>query len=82
MFCNNINAMDSIDLITQCDATLDLFPRSMKTNHANRVPPNHFSFYGLDGRHRLAVALMLCAIQASIMIAGTQTTTQISNCVW
>ena len=62
MFCNNINAMDSIEHIIRCDAIQDLFPPSMKTNHANRVPPSHFFFYGLDGRHRLAVALMLYAI--------------------
>ena len=62
MFCGNVEAEDRIEHIIQCDAIQDLFPASLKTNHAKRVPPSHFFFYGLDGRHRLTFALMLYAI--------------------
>ena len=58
----NNETEDSIEHIIQCDAIQDLFPCSMKTNHAKGVPPSHFFFYGLDGRHRLTFALMLYAI--------------------
>jgi len=43
----------------------------MKTNHANRVPPSHFFFYGLDGRHRLTVAPILFAETAQIRCCPT-----------
>ena len=62
LFCSMNNAEHSIEHLVYCPAVHDLFPDSLKTDSAHRVPLTSFFLIGLDGRHRLTFALILYAL--------------------
>ena len=62
LFCQLEESEDSIEHIICCPVIQDLLPRCYKKGSPPRVPVKYFYLFGLDNKHKLAMALYVFAV--------------------
>jgi len=61
-YCNGLSTIDSIEHIVRCHMVQDLFPGTLKQGSPPEVPVSSFFLLGLDGKSRIAMALVVYAL--------------------
>ena len=62
LFCSQEGSEDSLEHILVCPFIHSLSPPSFKKGAPPRLPIKHFFLFGLDGKHRIAMAVFVFAL--------------------
>ncbi len=68
LFCDNSEAEDSIEHFVHCDRVQDSFLDALKKGETLKVPTPSFFLMGLDGKQRIAMALVIFALCTVICV--------------
>ena len=59
LFCNGRDSEDSIEHIVRCPVVQSFLPTSFKKGRPPRTPVKYFYLFGLDNKHKIAMALFI-----------------------